>query len=125
MLFFDYIFYRVGAVYKTTQDRSPEFAAVCVVSLIEILNAIFLIGIYEQIFHFYFTPNKLTTILGLITVLTLNAFRYNKLDYDSLNEKWGKENIEIKKRKGTAVFVYIFLSVITVIGLIIWRANIK
>jgi TRAP-type C4-dicarboxylate transport system permease large subunit len=74
-----FIVYYIGKVYKGTKDSSPEFTAVCVVSLIEVLNLILMIGIYAQIFHFYFTPNKLISVIALFVMIILNAFRYNRL----------------------------------------------
>jgi hypothetical protein len=125
MFFFDYIFYRVAKAYKSTKDSSAEFAAVCVVSLIEVLNLILMIGIYAQIDHLSFIVNKLITVLVCLIIVILNAFRYNKLNYDILKERWNNEDAETYQRKGTGVFFYILFSFIAIFTLAIWRANTK
>jgi len=84
-----------------------------------------MIGIYEQIYHLSFTFNKLITALFCFIIVILNAFRYNKLNYDVLKERWSNEDAKTYQRKGTGVFLYIIFSFIGIIALVIWRANTK
>ena len=118
MIFFDYVFYRMAKVYKGTKDNSPEFAAVCLLSLLQCLNLFSIIIINWQIFHYSQTINKLVIGIIMVVWIILNAIRYNKLNYDILNEKWGNEAATTKKKKGTIVIIYILLSITLVIALI-------
>ena len=125
MVFFDYVYYRICKFYRGTKDTSPEFAAVCVVTLLEALNLIFLTGFCAQLVHYYFNPNKIISILILLIWLILNALHYNRINYDILNERWGYEGSKIRSMRGVLVLFYVLISIFAVITLVIWRARTK
>ncbi len=109
--FFDYVFYCVCTFYYKNNDSSPIFAGLAVLSLMQVINIFTIVAL---IFHLLkYTPNHIKLIVGCtcIIVTVLNGFRYNKFNYNILNERWKDDNSKIQKKKGTFVVLYLLLTI--------------
>jgi hypothetical protein len=124
--FFDYVYYRVCSFYnKSGEQTSYKISGIVILTALYVLNLIFLCQLVSILFQLWFNINKYLIVIPYFMLLASNGIRYNKLNYNILNKKWGNEDPKAQQRKGLGVFLYILFSVIGVIILIIWRANTK
>lgn len=121
MKFFDYLFYRIAFAYFNTKDTSPEFAAVCIVSVMQsfaILDFIMLLAIAK---HDKTVLNLTIVIAVCVFFLVFNYIRYiyqEKITYAVLKERW--ENESKKSEKGIAVLFFVIVSTVIFFGLAIY-----
>jgi hypothetical protein len=111
MKLFDYIFYRVCQAYAKTSEKTPEWSASIVVSLMQafnIISVVMLLGLIIQ------KKSILNTGIGIFTLLTLYVINYIRYiykennNYQVLKLRW--ENEQFQFRNGILAFIYIILS---------------
>jgi hypothetical protein len=122
MKFFDYVYYKSCQFYYANgEGDGAGISGLAFLSLIQYLNLISIIAILWLIFpyKFVFTGGaKVITALIFIIIVVVNGFRYNKMNYNTLRERWDNEDKKIKRKKEIRVIFYILITVIIVIGLI-------
>ena len=83
--------------------------------------------VFIQLYYILYKPNiifnKYLILIPYGIILILNGIRYNKINYDYLNRKYGQEDTKVRRRKGNVLLIYILLSLLLNITLIIWKAN--
>jgi hypothetical protein len=120
MKLFDYIFYRITEFYSTiSKDISDLIIGPTIVSIIQMLNILSILLILSlfnrNIFLLfdkeYFNSTKTILLIPLTVLFAYNIYRYSKInDFDKLKNKWGNDNINIRKRKTWIIIIYIILS---------------
>ncbi len=116
--FFDYVFYSICKLYMRAKDDSPEFSAICVMTLFYVLNAISIFFIFVISLGYKVTTDTWMAILACIFFFALNFLRYNRISYHTLHEKWKNESNSIKRKKRIFVLIYLIGSTIVVLILI-------
>jgi len=124
--FFDYVYYRLCVFYnKSGENRSYKISGLVLLSAIHTFNLFFVVQLICVSFHYWPPINKYFAVIPYFLLIIVNGFRYNKLNYDLLKERWGNEDSKAHQQRGIGVFLYIILSVIVVIIMIVWRAKTK
>lgn len=124
--FFDYVYYKCCQFYyKNGEENGYKISGLALLSLFQLLNIALIIILVFQWFHYWANINKMLFAIPVFILLLLNGFRYNKLNYDVLKEKWENESATTSKKREVGVLLYMVLSVILVIAVIIWRLNTK
>jgi hypothetical protein len=67
--------------------------------------------------------SKLMVIVVIIVLFIINGFRYNRLTYAMLKERWGNEPIDRKIKRKLWVLFYIVFSSIIFFGLAIYLGS--
>lgn len=120
---FDYVYYRIYAYYIRfkSERASAGLTSTLVLSLMQSFNLLTFFLLYELftgielkeagIYGYHF-------VLVAMGVLVLNIVRYlvPKRIFP-LVEKWGQEEMEVRKKKGYRIVAYIIISAIAFIGL--------
>ena len=115
--FFDYLFYSVSKLYSKANNNNHEFAAVCVVSLMQTLN---LFCFYYLLVQDRSLINKYFVGILFIALLVFNYIRYiykETRSYKILDEKIDKTK---KQKKGIIAILYIILSFVLCLALVIY-----
>lgn len=115
--FFDYVYFTVCRYYIDRQRSSPAISALAIISFLHMLNLFTLFFLFIAFLPHKPHLNKYLVGSGLsLILLILNGIRYNKRNFEVLNRVWGDE--ENRKRKQTAVVIYIILSMILCFGIV-------
>lgn len=123
--FFDYVYYRICHLYYKTQESNPRIVGLIIIALMQSFNFISLFCIICILYQQKLNSTKAIILISGIIILILDGFRYNKLNYDVLKEKWKNENTSAQAIKGGIVLCYIILSTIICIGLAIYLGSQK
>lgn len=118
MIFFDYLYYKVCIFYLKSGDSGARIGALCVVTLFQFLNLFSLFAILSLVLNGMIKNGKLTGFILGIGLLVYNGFRYNKLNFDVLKDKWQNEDQHSRIRKKTFIIIYLILSVLILVSLI-------
>jgi hypothetical protein len=113
MKYFDYVYYRICKAYKATVDRTPEFSAVCILTVIQCLSIMEIDSFFN---NNIVDINIYVILLIYIVLLILNYIRYvfqNRHSFLELDIKWGKE--KYSTLKGTLVVLYIIITLLIII----------
>jgi hypothetical protein len=125
MILFDYLYYRFCKFYYSNGDRGARISSLAVISLFQLFNIFTVFILISLFFYKDFLTKKSYIAFICVALIIINGFRYNRLDYDLLNEKWGKED-DVKKRKKTILLaIYIIGSTIICISLAIFHGSNK
>ena len=116
--FFDYFYYKVCIFYLKSGDSSARIGALCVVTLFQFLNLFSIFAIISLALNGFIKNGKVIGIVLAIGLLICNGFRYNRLNFDVLKEKWQNEKSTFSNKKKLFIAVYIVVSVLVVISLI-------
>jgi hypothetical protein len=117
LTFFDYVYYTICRYYYKNNDKGARISALALLSLIQCFNLFSLFVIFDLLK--YLPDNrKYIAVFSYILLLILNGIRYNKFNFDVLDEKWGGEKVNTKKKKNFFIGGYFILSIIIVVILI-------
>jgi hypothetical protein len=117
--FFDSVYYRVCKAYSSTRDSSPEFAAVCVVALMQAFNLLSFAILFEIVVKNK-SLTKLEFVSPIIIFVVFNYIRYiykENNNYTVIKERCMSESPDLRNRNGTIVLLYIIGSFSVFIGL--------
>src|SRR5437773_2188345 len=114
---FDYMFYRFCKFYYESGSSSPMFGGLFLLSLMQLLNVFSFVVLVSLMLNFNVINNKLLFAAYYLALVILNGFRYNKFNYEILNERWKNEDKNTQKKKKTAILIYFIVSVLLVLGL--------
>lgn len=109
---FDYLYYRTYDIYqKKWKENMPWLYAWCLVTLLQGLN-IMLIGITAFTLLQIKLPKDGKTLIILLcaAIFAFNYFRYTRLYYSKLKNRWEDEPPEKRKYKGWLIILYIVFS---------------
>jgi len=113
MKYFDYVYYRICKAYSGTVDRTPEFSAVFILTVIQCLSIMEI----DSFFNNYIVDMNIYVILLIyIVLLILNYIRYifqNRHSFLELDIKWRKE--KYSNLKGALVILYIIIMLLIII----------
>ena len=110
--FFDYLYYRICKFYYKNGGSNPKITALVILALIHFFNLLSLLAIVRWIIDIKIEINKLYAIPIILLILVIDGLRYNKYNYDVLNNKWADEKLGKKIKKGYLVISYVFFSII-------------
>ncbi|MDP3444260.1 MAG: hypothetical protein Q8T08_15490 [Ignavibacteria bacterium] len=110
---FAYLYYRIYATYKHKwKDSVPGVYAVCILSLLQGLNILSVIYVFEILNKQDLGIKKIYYGLLMAALIALNYYRFNFLTrFSELEKKWVDESKQMKTSRGILVMIYIFLSV--------------
>lgn len=123
--FFDYVYYCLCKFYYKIRGEGAGISALAVIALIQFVNLLLLIFLYDLISHTKFKFDKVIAVLVYIILLILNGIRYNKLNYAVLSDKLKDEQSRRKKVNETLVILYIVLSFSVCLALAIYLGSKK
>lgn len=122
MKLFEYIYYRIYALYQK-KDSNPEIYAT---NGIAVLQLSLLFSLYVLISLFIKLPN-INNWLAVTLVVAVIALNWRKfgLHFDNriLEDRWSKESITKKKLRGWAILALIIISIFFPIVIGILRHN--
>ena len=113
LIIFDYIYYRIAYLYayKFGYEEQKEYIGVLFISLIQLINAITLIGFIKPLEEIVNEP-IFVFVFGYLLLVLLNFIRYNTvIKFSDLNIKWEKENRKQKVIRVICIFGYCILSI--------------
>jgi uncharacterized membrane protein len=116
--FFDYFYYRVCNFYTRSGDSGARIGALCIVSLFQLFNVFSIFVLTALAITGFVKFGKAVGILLAVGILIYNGFRYNRLNFDVLNEKWQGEGWRSQRKKKLLIFIYMIVSILLVILLI-------
>jgi hypothetical protein len=116
---FDYVYYRICRWYMNQNDSSPGITALIIISLLQFVNAFSLFILLCLALKIHPTLSRVVPVISTITLLVLNGFRYNSLNYEVLSNRWANEDTLQGKRNGNKVRLYVLLSFLLVATLIL------
>jgi hypothetical protein len=116
---FDYVYYRICRWYMNQNDSSPGITALIIISLLQFVNAFSLFILLCLALKIHPTLSRVVPVISTITLLVLNGFRYNSLNYEVLSNRWVNEDTLQGKRNGNKVRLYVLLSFLLVATLIL------
>lgn len=104
----DYVFYRTYSFYKKKKDSTPIFMGCLVLAVSSAFLFLSLMVIVGIILKTEFHLNKVIMALLLIIIIIGFVIRFNNRQFiDLLEERYGKEDIEKKRRNGLYIALYI------------------
>jgi hypothetical protein len=108
MKLINYVFNRVYSFYKKKKDSTPIFMGCAVLAIsfyLTLLSLMFIAGIFLKTeFHL----NKVIITLFFLAAVIGFVSRFNNRQFiDSLEEKYGNEDIEKKRRNALYIALYI------------------
>lgn len=125
--FFDYLYYATCQFYNKYEGPKSNFgvSALIIVALAQGMNlsAIFF-GIC-LIAQKKFAISKILVGFLAILLLIVNGFRYNRLNYQVLDKRWGDEDKGKKDKKRKLFFIYVVFSIALSFGLAIYLGSKK
>lgn len=124
---YDYLYYRTYKIYLTKWKESmPWLYALGLVSIIQVFNLSILYFTYAFISKSYKIDAKFGLILT-IGIIVINYIRYHssKYNFNSLSEKWAKEDYEKEKSRGKILIVFIGFSFLVCLGMAILLGEIN
>ncbi len=127
MRLFDYIFYWITSTYSRIwpNDRSPWINGILLVSLFQFFTILSpSLGIVESIASRSRFLEKAIVILILVLPALFNHYRYLKvIRYEKLEERWGHEEADVRKRRGRLILIYFAVVFLIPIAFGILRYN--
>lgn len=124
---YDYLYYRTYKIYLIKWKESmPWLYALGLVSIIQVFNLSILYFTYAFIYKSYKIDAKFGLILT-IGIIVINYIRYhsNRYNFNSLSEKWAKEDYEKEKSRGKILIVFIGISFLVCLGMAILLGEIN
>lgn len=111
---FDYMFYRIAALYKKCGENDAEIPATTIVTLFQSANILFVIPFLVNI-----KLNNWLSIIVYISICSFNGFySFSSKKRIEFYEKWKDENKFIKRIRGISIIFYIIIStVLYIVGL--------
>ena len=101
---FDYVFYRVYKFYQK-RDSTPQIYASGVLTLMQFLCLINIMFIV-QMFYDFAIPSKFAFAQGLIFLIAINWYRYERdFDFKELETLWAAETDDQKRQRGWLLVV--------------------
>lgn len=109
-MFFDYIYYRTYVIYSRVWRSSiPTVYAVMLITLLQALNISSFFAFYLILSKSNFRPKPELGLYLFFTLLIINLIRIRK-QFPRLDAKWKLENMNVRKRNGIIMVLYIILS---------------
>jgi len=119
--FFDYVYYKVCRYYaKRENPNGAGISGLAVIAALQTANIMILIFLICIIIERKIVGNKLWFLGIYLLLLVADGFRYNRLNYPVLHEKWKDELENRKIRNQLLVLFYISVSSLFAIGLAIY-----
>ncbi|MCD4747442.1 MAG: hypothetical protein K8R58_14190 [Bacteroidales bacterium] len=117
MKLFNYIFYRVCDFYKKKKDSAAEQSGSLIVSLLQfftLLDIFIIVRIFwEYPIPTYINENKYWVLPVGIILAVVNWYKYEKTKaFRKYRKVWKDEKLEIRRRKGKLIIVYIIASIL-------------
>ena len=136
MRFYDYIFYRVASYYifRWKEEIGGPMKAMILVALIQSMHIMLfaiMVGLVFQTFNAtFFLSNRNMyqnphALILTILIFGPNFYRYLKVKpYEQIaaKENWKDEPINVKRRKGYLIVLYIILTLTITFAAAIYRA---
>jgi len=115
--FFDNVFYRFCRFYFDNEKEGGKISALVLLSLTQFLNLAALIILFGVKLK---TRSEIVTfsIIGYFAILVINGFRYNKIHYDILHQRWINKSASANKWGIWLARMYLILTVLFMLILI-------
>jgi len=114
LILFDYVYYSIAYLYSNRWGYKvqKEFIGVSILSLIQFLNIVTLIGFFNiSLFELTELNPLLITFSSFFIIIILNIIRYKKIiTYSELSNKWDIENNNSIFIKKAGVILYLILT---------------
>ncbi|MDE3185712.1 MAG: hypothetical protein KGM16_20050 [Bacteroidota bacterium] len=126
MKFFDYLYYKVCKAYSTTQDSSPEGAALAVNSAIQSFSVFIFFMVLAIIKKNKAIFNLTIAMVTIVFFIVFNYIRYiykENNNYEIMKKKWLNESNS--NTKGLLIVLYIFLTTSIFFGLAVYLGTKK
>ena len=115
--FFDYIWYRIYAYYKTKNDNTAKLTASITMSVGPMTNILSILFPLNYLFKEIFILNEIIILCLAFSILILNILRYNTKKISNLIDNWENELPSQKRSRGFLVVFYLIFSLAVMIGI--------
>lgn len=128
MIFFDYLYYAICKFYLKTMDSSPEFAAVCICSLLQCAVIFILVEIHTIVIGDKSGLNKFIGLIVMLGSVVFNYLRYihnENNNYKKIQIKWASQSSTSRVLYRVFLITFAAFTIISALSLTIYVGNMK
>jgi len=126
-IFFEHLYYYIYLWYNEKDKKGSKGSSCAAVSGLQLFNILSIIFLWDNITGILIDIPKYVLVIAYLLVFAINYSKYIYSDEKSLviENSWEEKDDDYKYRYEKIMVSYIVLSVIILLGMVVWAVSLK